>query len=145
MPRQMFTAAGQRRWGWRGRGFIPRGPGERKTSLQGLLDHGATIDQPRGAGNDDPAVLGCLANGRGEAAAFLADRGAELTLASAAGVGRLDVVRRYFGDDGALKPGSSKEQMDAAFLYACGYGQTDVVEFLLERGVDLASHNGDGQ
>ena len=123
----------------------PERAGVQKALLQALLDHGATIDQPRGAGNDDPAVLGCLANGRGEAAAFLADRGAELTLASAAGVGRLDVVRGYFGDDGALKPGTSKEQMDAGFLYACGYGQTDVVEFLLERGVDLASHNGDGQ
>jgi ankyrin repeat protein len=68
-----------------------------------------------------------------------------LTLESAAGVGRLDVVKSYFDDDGALKPGTSKEQMEAGFLYACGYGQTDVVEFLLEKGVDLASHSGDGQ
>jgi ankyrin repeat protein len=123
----------------------PEHAGVQKALLQALLDHGAMIDQPRGAGNDDPAVLGCLANGRGEAAAFLADRGAELTLASAAGVGRLDVVKSYFDDDGALKPGTSKEQMEAGFFYACGYGQTDVVEFLLEKGVDLASHSGDGQ
>jgi len=123
----------------------PERAGVQEALLQALLDHGAVIDQPRGAGNDDPAVLGCLANGRGEAAAFLADRGAELTLASAAGVGRLGVVRSYFDDDGALKPGTSNEQMEAGFLYACAYGQADVVEFLLEQGVDLASHSGDGQ
>jgi ankyrin repeat protein len=123
----------------------PEHAGVQEALLQALLDHGATIDQPRGAGNDDPAVLGCLANGRGEAAAFLANRGAGLTLVSAAGVGRLDVVKDYFDDDSALKPGTSKDQVQAGFLYACGYGQTNVVEFLLERGVDLASHSGDGQ
>jgi ankyrin repeat protein len=123
----------------------PERAGVQEALLQTLLDHGAAIDRPRGAGNDDPAVLGCLANGRGEAAAFLADRGAELTLVSAAGVGRLDVVKGYFDDEGALKPDTSKDQMEAGFFYACGYGQTDVLEFLLERGVDLASHNGDGQ
>ena len=123
----------------------PEHAGVQEALLQALLDHGAAIDQPRGAGNDDPAVLGCLANGRGEAAAFLADHGAELTLMSAAGVGRLDVVKSYFDDDGELKPGTSKEQMEAGFFYACGYGHTDVVEFLLERGVDLASHSDDGQ
>jgi ankyrin repeat protein len=123
----------------------PEHAGVQEALLQALLDHGAAIDQPRGAGNDDPAVLGCLANGREEAAAFLANRGAGLTLVSAAGVGRLDVVKNYFDDVSALKPGTSKEQVQAGFLYACGYGQANVVEFLLERGVDLASHSGDGQ
>lgn len=123
----------------------PERAGVQEALLEALLDHGAAIDRPCGAGNNDPAVLGCLANGRGEAAAFLADRGAGLTLASAAGVGRLDVVRSYFDDEGALKPGASKEQMEAGFLYACAYGQAEVVEFLLEQGVDLASHSGDGQ
>src|SRR5437773_6281188 len=28
--------------------------------------------------------------------------------------------------------------------YACGYGATRVVEFLLERGADMAEHTGDG-
>jgi ankyrin repeat protein len=123
----------------------PERAGVQEVLLQILLDHGAAIDRPRGAGNEDPAVLGCLANGRGEAAAFLADRGAGLTLASAAGVGRLDVVKSYFDDDGVLKPGLSKAQMETGFLYACGYGRTDVVEFLLKKGVDPASHSNDGQ
>jgi ankyrin repeat protein len=123
----------------------PEHAGVQKALLQALLDHGAPIDQPRGAGNEDRAVVECLANGRGEAAAFLADRGAGLTLASAAGVGRLDVVESYFEDDGALKSGTSKQQMEAGFLYACEYEWTDVVEFLLDKGVDLASRNGDGQ
>jgi ankyrin repeat protein len=123
----------------------PEHAGVQKALLQALLDYGAAIDRPRGAGNEDPAVLGCLANGRGEAAAFLADRGAGLTLAAAAGVGRLDVVKSCFDEDGALKPGLSKEQMEAGFLFACGYGRTEVVEFLLDKGVDLASNSGRGQ
>jgi hypothetical protein len=43
----------------------PERAGVQEALLQALLNHGAAIDQPRGAGNDDPAVLGCLANGRG--------------------------------------------------------------------------------
>jgi ankyrin repeat protein len=35
--------------------------------------------------------------------------------------------------------------MESGFLYACVYGHTEIVEFLLERGVDPASHGGDGQ
>jgi len=123
----------------------PERAGVQEALLQTLLDHGAVIDQPRSAGNNDPAVLGCLANGRRKAAIFLADHGARLTLVSAAGIGRLDLVKSYFNDDGTLKPSTTKEQMTSGFLYACGYGHTDVAEFLLERGIDLTSHTGDGQ
>ena len=54
-----------------------------------LIAHGATIDGPDGGS----AVNGCLHNGRGEAAEYLANRGARLDLEAAAGVGRLDVVQ----------------------------------------------------
>ena len=123
----------------------PELAGVQEQLLQTLLDHNATIDQPRSAGNNDPAVLGCLANGRLKAAVFLADRGAGLTLESAAGIGRLDLVRSYFNDDGTLKPTATKKQLESGFLYACGYGQTEVVEFLLNKGIDPATHGGDGQ
>ena len=71
--------------------------------MQILLDHSADIDHETSAGNRQNAVTGCLANGRGEAAVFLADRGARLDLEGAAGVGRLDVVKRFFNADGSLK------------------------------------------
>lgn len=55
---------------------------------------------------DPHALVGqldsCLANGRPEAAAFLATRGARLDLEGASGVGRLDVVRTFFNDDGTF-------------------------------------------
>ena len=62
--------------------------------LQLLLDYGAEIDHKTSAGNRQGSVMGALANGRPEAAAYLAERGARLNLEAAAGVGRLDVVKR---------------------------------------------------
>lgn len=107
--------------------------------LQVLLDHGADINAPQGAGNDQNIVLGCLANGRDEAAIYLAGQGAKLNLESAAGVGRLDVVRSYFNDEHELINGATREQLSAAFTWACGYGQTAVVEYLLAQGVELTA------
>ena len=109
--------------------------------LQLLLDYGAEIDHKTGAGNRQRSVLGALANGRPEAAAYLADRGARLNLEAAAGVGRLDVVKSFFKS----KTRPSKKRLQSAFQYACGYGHKDVVEFLLDNGVDLADGGGDGQ
>ena len=113
--------------------------------MQVLLDHGADIDHETNAGNRQDAVTGCLANGRGEAAVFLADRGARLSLESAAGVGRLDVVKRFFNADGRLKRKSTRKQLQAALKHACTWGRLNVVEFLLDKGVDLSRDQVDGQ
>jgi ankyrin repeat protein len=110
--------------------------------MQLLLDHGAEIDHQTSAGNRQSSVMGALANGRGEAAAYLAERGARLNLETAAGVGRLDVVESLLKKRGTTR---SKKRLQSAFLYACGYGQNHVVEFLLDQGVDLAEGGGDGQ
>ena len=64
--------------------------------------------------------------------------GRGLNLAEAAGIGRLDVVTRLFED-------ASVEQRKQGFVHACAYGNNDVVEFLLEKGVDLAAQNRQGQ
>ena len=101
--------------------------------LGALLDAGAAMDAPVGAGS---VVIGCLRNGRPRAAEFLADRGARLDLEGAAGVGRLDLVRSFFNRDGSLKAGATKAQMNDGFMWACEYGRTGVVEFLLDQGVD---------
>lgn len=113
--------------------------------LQILLDYGADIDHKTSAGNRQGTVLGALANGRGEAAAYLAERGARLNLEAAAGVGSLDVVKSFFKEHGSRRAAPGRKQLQSAFLYACGCGQKDVVEFLLTKGVDLADGGGDGQ
>jgi ankyrin repeat protein len=101
-----------------------------------LLEHGTVIDDPKAGGNDSSAIAGCLANARPQAAEFLARRGARVNLATAAGVGRLDVVRQYFDDGGALTRGATTEQLHQGFVWAAYYRRRALVAFLLERGVD---------
>src|SRR6185503_14549167 len=113
--------------------------------IQILLDYGAEIDHKTSAGNRQSSVLGALANGRGEAAVYLAERGARLNLDAAAGVGRLDVVKSFFKKEGSRKSAPTKKQLRSAFAYACAWGRKDVVEFLLDHGGDLANGGGDGQ
>jgi ankyrin repeat protein len=112
--------------------------------MQVLLDHGAEIDHPKSAGSSN-AVVGCLANGRGEAAIYLAERGARLSFEAAAGVGRLDVIEQAFNENGRVKPRVSRKELESAFLYACAWGRNNVVEFLLKKGISPKTHRGDGQ
>jgi hypothetical protein len=113
--------------------------------MQLLLDRGAEIDHRTSAGNRHNAVSGALANGRGEAAVFLAERGARLDLEAAAGVGRLDAVERFFNADGSLKRKTTRKQLRSALRHACAWGRLNVVQFLLDKGVELSGHGGDGQ
>src|SRR5262249_28037315 len=70
--------------------------------------------------------------------------GAQLDLEGAAGTGRLDVVKRYLGKNGTLRNGATQRQLETGFLWACEYGQRDVVDFLARTGVDLAAQR-DGE
>jgi ankyrin repeat protein len=99
-----------------------------------LIDHGADVNGAPAAYNP---LLAALHNDRPEAAAFLALRGARLDLEGAAGVGRLDVVKSFFNEDGSLKANATKAQLESGFIWACEYGHREVAEFLLEKGVDL--------
>lgn len=109
-----------------------------------FLERGAGIDLPGSAGNEQNAVNGCLANGRGAAAEHLARRGARLDLEGAAGVGALDLVRGFFNENGSLLPGATEAQLKSGFNWACEYGRLDVAEFLLPRGIDLSErHRGE--
>jgi Ankyrin repeats (3 copies) len=123
----------------------PERAGVQDALLHTLLDHGANLEQPWIAGNRQSIVTSCLANGRPKAAEFLASRGAHLNLMEAAALGRLDVVKSFFGFDGKLKSDAAKEQLEEGFLFACRYGRHEVVEFLLGKGADPAAHRGDGQ
>ena len=123
----------------------PRIAGVQIPLLQLLLERGARMERPGVAGGDHGIVLACLGNGCPEAAEYLAGRGAALGLAAAAGVGRLDVVKTFFDAGGRPREGVTADVVNAGFRHACSYGRDDIVEYLVERGVDLAAHSGDGQ
>lgn len=107
--------------------------------LELLLARGAGMDDGAG-GHRHGVVYACLANGCPEAAAFLADRGARLTLVDAAALGRMNEVRHFFES-----AAPDQELINEALRYACAYGTTEVAEYLLGRGADLADGPGDGQ
>jgi len=107
-----------------------------------LIARGAKIDGPDGGS----AVNGCLHNGRKEAAEYFAAHGAKLDLEAAAGVGRLDVVKSFFKADGSLKRVATQQQLQDGFAWACQFGRTEVVDFLLNHGIELdAKLKHDGQ
>ena len=125
----------------------PRQAGVQKDLIDVLLKHGARLDV-RGGGNKHSMVDACLANGCPEAAEYLASRGAPLDLAGAAGIGRLDVLTTFFDEHGGLRTNASQAQMQSALSWACWYGHPDVVDFLLERGMDVGARlsvHGEGQ
>jgi len=123
----------------------PERAGVANALMQILIDHGAAIDYPRGVGHNHSFVVGCLANGRPAAAEYLATHGARLDLDGAAGLGRLDVVTGFFNADGSLKPPATVKQLRDGFNWACEYGRTDTVRFLLDRGVSVAASSPNGQ
>src|SRR5215813_9974322 len=113
----------------------PENAGVQLSLMELLIDHGAIIDGPDGGS----AVNGCLHNGRGKAAELFASRGARLDLEGASGVGRLDVVKSFFNNDGSLKPTATQEQLKDGFAWACEFGRTSVVEFLLHKSIDVGT------
>jgi len=113
--------------------YHPAAAGVQIALLETLLYAGASPDGLPGGWNPLNAAL---ENGRGDAAKFLADRGAHLDLEGAAGVGRLEMVQSFFSKEGRLKSTATKEQLLSGFAWACEYGCTDVVDFLLRNGVE---------
>jgi ankyrin repeat protein len=122
--------------------YHPAKAGVQLDLLRALLKAGACID---GAPAGWSPLVAALHNGRGEAAEFLANNGARLDLEGAAGTGRVDVVSLFVGSEGTLKGGATKEQLQSGFLWACEYGRSGVVAFLLERGFKPDPHFKHGQ
>ena len=115
----------------------PERAGVQEELMRTLLEHEAKIDER--------LVNSCLANGRAQAAEFIAGRAARLDLDEAAGVGRLDLVRETFAADGGLQSIFGMEEWKREFWYACQFGRNAVIEYLLDVGFDPAMADGDGQ
>jgi ankyrin repeat protein len=115
----------------------PEQAGLQESLLDVLLQHGASLDVD--------TINACLANGRVYAAEFLSNRGAPLDLESAAGLGRLDEVKKFIDEKGSLAAKSTRQKLDRGFLWACEYGRNDEVEFLLQHGADLEAQASTGQ
>lgn len=111
----------------------PRIAGVQIPLIDLLLERGAAIDGVKpGASTVDAA----LANNCPEAAVALVERGARVPdVITAAGVGRLDLVRHH-------ADAASKEQLERALVMAARYGRRAVVEYLLDRGVDVGASDG---
>jgi ankyrin repeat protein len=123
----------------------PQRAGVQIALLQLLLDHGARIDCTGSAGDRQSLIKACFANGRSQAAEFLAARGTPLDLESACGVGAIEFVKSAFDADGKLMDRTSEEQLRDGFLWACQFGRNRVVEFLIARGIDLGAQDRNGQ
>jgi ankyrin repeat protein len=113
--------------------------------LETLLNGGARKDLQAPAGKGHSLIGSCLANGQPGAAEFFAGLGVPVDLEAAAGLGRLELLKRFFDEAGGLRPPSTRKKMDSAFFFGCWYGRKEVVEFLLERGVDPSLRNDGGQ
>jgi len=112
--------------------YHPAAAGVQFDLLEALLKAGASVNGAPAGWNP---VVAALHNGRGDAAMFLAERGADLVLEAAAGTGRVDILPLYINEDGSLKAGATKKQLEYGFIWACEYGRANAVKFLLQHGV----------
>lgn len=111
----------------------PRARGVQIDLIDLLLSVGANIDGEDSLPN---LVSGALANGCPEAAVALAARGARVnTLFAAAGIGDLQRVRDRF-------PLESPVRRERALSVAAQQGHIDIVEFLLDNGVNVNANHG---
>jgi len=126
--------------------------------VEALLDGGAAID---GVDGDGVPMGYAMHFSYIDIAEFLARRGAKLDLRFAAGLGKLDVMKRFFNSDGSLKPDAGaladpyglerKKHGHSAFrcertrpnilsqslYFACRNNRIEAAEFLLSQGADI--------
>ena len=102
--------------------------------LNVLIDHGAAVT-PKGEGNWTSPLLTALVFGFKDAADTLVTRGAPIdTLATAAGLGRIDDVRR-------MLPSATADDRHLGFTLAAQLGHPDIVRLLLDAGQDPNRYN----
>jgi|GEM_PF-578070 len=114
-----------------------------------LLTAGAAVDGPRGDGRP---LAQALFYGQRAAAELLLQHGARLTLACAAGLGRVDYVEQCFDSEGQLLPDAGQhvppvnqpiapadaapysELLEQALVFAAINGQVAAIDALVRRG-----------
>ena len=116
-----------------------------------LLDAGADPDERRGY-----LLWAAVRHQEYELAELLLSHGATFDLRTAAGLGRTDVMPRFFGEDGSLTPDAhsgfiphlpatvhipveDEDVLIEAVTLAARSGHADALEFLLDRDVDVHS------
>jgi ankyrin repeat protein len=112
----------------------PRQAGVQLALMELLVGAGARLDGVPGGWQPMSAAL---ANGCPEAAEWLAAHGARMDVATAAGVGRVDVLERCLQGDGV-----TRAELEKAFIFACACGRTAAAKVLLDRGVDIGALDG---
>lgn len=103
-------------------------------ALDALLDAGAAIEAPGAVLGGGPPLADAVGFKQWRAAARLVERGAEVTLAQAAGMGMTGRVEAMLSGGGASAGG---EDVSRAFWYACHGGRLDVAKVLLRHGADV--------
>ena len=118
----------------------PAAAGVQVDLVDTLLDFGAAIN---GLDDDGSPLMTALAFGYVEAAEALARRGARVdNVVAAAALGETTLVERFMADGAPVAAslvglywlglsGDPRSHVERAFVWACGYGRTEVVEFLL--------------
>jgi hypothetical protein len=134
----------------------PREAGVQVPLVHTLLDHNAAVD---GIANDCSPLVTALAFWYGSAAAALVERGARVdTIATAAGMGRFDLVREMITDAGTVRDGvpllevpwlrignDPKANVELAAVWARIHGHPEVEAYLVRRGVNASARNNWGK
>ena len=134
----------------------PRDAGVQVPLVHTLLEHGAAVD---GIANDCSPLVTALAFWYGSAAAALVEHGARVdTVATAAGMGRLDLVRAMIADDGTVRDGvplldipwlrfgdDPQANLELAAVWARMHGHPEIESYLVHRGVDASARNNWGK
>jgi hypothetical protein len=134
----------------------PRDAGVQVPLVHTLLDYGAAVD---GIANDCSPLVTALAFWYGGAAAALVERGARVEgVATAAGMGRLDLVREMVTDDGTLRNdvplldipwlrfgNDPRANLELAAVWARIHGHPEVEAYLVQRGVNARARNNWGK
>jgi len=115
-----------------------------------LLEHGADLEQGRGAPLYAAVYHTVECKKQRDVAAHLRARGARADLAMAAGLGECDTIEALFLPDGTLEPEAyPRFRMDRladpdddaviqeACVFACMNGRTEIAGILLERGAAI--------
>jgi ankyrin repeat protein len=110
----------------------PARAGVQLALLERLRMAGANLE---GAPGGWVPLESALAQARPEAAAWLADHGARVTIVGAAGLGRRERVSELFDQE-------TPRQRELALISAATYGHLEVMAWLLDHGVDVAAQDG---